>query len=69
MHSDSQSKDGAHGTGLSAVTGMVCDAIETLCCFLIGFFIAAIVLITMVSVWYRYVLDDPLSWTEQICGI
>ena len=69
MHSDSQRKDRAHGTGLSAVIGMVCDAIETVCCFLIGFFIAAIVLITMISVWYRYVLDNPLSWTEQICGI
>ena len=69
MHTGSDSQNGSHGTGLAAVTGLVCDAIETVCCFLIGFFIAAIVVITMLSVWYRYVLNDPLSWTEQISGV
>ena len=36
---------------------------------IIGGSIAAIVLITIASVWYRYVLHAPLSWTEQVCRI
>lgn len=47
----------------------VCDATEAVSRWLIGAGIAAIVAITLVSVWYRYVLNSPLSWTEQVCGI
>lgn len=47
----------------------VCDATEAVSRGLMGFGIAAIVAITLVSVWYRYVLNSPLSWTEQVCGI
>ena len=54
---------------LRGLVGKISSLAESICCFLIGLFIAAIVLITLVSVWYRYVLDNPLSWTEQICGI
>ena len=56
-------------SGLTIVIGKISDLFETICCFLLGLFIASIVLITLVSVWYRYVLDNPLSWTEQVCGI
>ena len=56
-------------SGLTVVVGKISDLLETVCCFLLGLFIASIVLITLVSVWYRYVLDNPLSWTEQVCGI
>lgn len=47
----------------------VCDGLETLSRFIIGAAIAAIVLITIVAVFYRYVIDDPLSWTEQVSRI
>jgi len=56
-------------SALTEFVGKVSGLAESLCCFLVGLFIAAIVLITLVAVWYRYVLDNPLSWTEQICGI
>ena len=72
MHSDHQnrsSQDSIMPATLRGLVGKISSLAESICCFLIGLFIAAIVLITLVSVWYRYVLDNPLSWTEQICGI
>lgn len=48
---------------------MICDGLEKLSRFIIGGAVAAIVLITIVAVFYRYVIDDPLSWTEQVSRI
>ncbi len=62
-------QDEASASFLAIAIGSLSGWMEALCCFLIGLFIASIVVITLVSVWYRYVLDNPLSWTEQICGI
>jgi TRAP-type transport system small permease protein len=47
----------------------ICDTADQLSRFIVGASIMAIVLITIVAVWYRYVLDAPLSWTEQVCRI
>jgi TRAP-type transport system small permease protein len=47
----------------------LCDAADTFSRFIVGGSIAAIVLITIVAVWYRYALNAPLSWTEQVCRI
>ncbi len=47
----------------------ICDGADQLSRFIVGASIAAIVLITIVSVWYRYGLNAPLSWTEQVCRI
>jgi len=47
----------------------LCDASEWLSRGIIGGSILAIVLITIVAVWYRYVLNAPLAWTEQVCRI
>jgi TRAP-type C4-dicarboxylate transport system permease small subunit len=47
----------------------VCDVTERASAVAAGGCIAAIVLITVVSVWYRYVLGAPLSWTEQVSRI
>jgi TRAP-type transport system small permease protein len=49
--------------------GKLCDLADTLSRAIVGGSIAAIVLITIVAVWYRYGLDAPLSWTEQVCRI
>jgi TRAP-type transport system small permease protein len=47
----------------------LCDAADQLSRFIVGGSIAAIVVITIVAVWYRYALNAPLSWTEQVCRI
>jgi TRAP-type transport system small permease protein len=47
----------------------LCNAADTLSRAIIGGSIAAIVVITIVAVWYRYALNAPLSWTEQVCRI
>jgi TRAP-type transport system small permease protein len=47
----------------------LCDAADALSQAIVGGAIAAIVTITIVAVWYRYVLNAPLSWTEQVCRI
>ncbi len=47
----------------------VCDAITRAVGNLLGLLIGAIVLITLAAVWWRYVINDPLSWTEQISRI
>ena len=47
----------------------LCDGLETLGRMIIGGAIASIVLITIASVFYRYVLNAPLSWTEQVSRI
>lgn len=47
----------------------LCDLCEGTSRWIVGASIASIVLITIMSVWYRYVLGAPLSWTEQVCRI
>ncbi|MEQ1615539.1 MAG: TRAP transporter small permease [Hyphomicrobiaceae bacterium] len=47
----------------------VCDATTRAVGNLLGLLIGAIVLITLAAVWWRYVINDPLSWTEQISRI
>lgn len=37
--------------------------------FLLGACVAAIVLVTLGAVWWRYVLDNPLSWVEQVSNM
>lgn len=49
--------------------GNLCDGAELVSRAIVGFSIAAIVGITIAAVWYRYGLDSPLSWTEQVCRI
>ena len=48
---------------------VVCDATEKVSRVLLGLSIVGVVFITCLAVWYRYVLDAPLSWTEQISRI
>ncbi|MGL4812039.1 MAG: TRAP transporter small permease, partial [Beijerinckiaceae bacterium] len=47
----------------------LCDGLESLSRFIVGGAILAIVVITVLSVWYRYVLNAPLAWTEQVSRI
>lgn len=45
------------------------EALTRLVKTIVGLLIGAIVVITLVAVWWRYVVNDPISWTEQICRI
>jgi TRAP-type transport system small permease protein len=54
--------------GFTRLWRQLCDA-DWVSRIIIGGSIAAIVLITILSVYYRYVLNAPLSWTEQVCRI
>lgn len=47
----------------------LCDGLEWLSCAIVGGAIAAIVVITIIAVWFRYGMNDPLAWTEQVCRI
>jgi TRAP-type transport system small permease protein len=65
MTSDTMASSGA----FAIFWRRVCNSAELLSRFVVGASIAAIVLITIVAVWYRYGLNAPLSWTEQVCRI
>jgi TRAP-type transport system small permease protein len=54
---------------MSKALSRACDVITRVVGNLLGLFIGAIVLITLAAVWWRYVINDPISWTEQICRI
>jgi len=35
----------------------------------LGLWVAAIVLITLAAVWWRYVMNSPIAWIEQVSNI
>jgi TRAP-type C4-dicarboxylate transport system permease small subunit len=45
------------------------EGLTTLAKYFIGALIGAIVVITLASVWWRYVLNAPLAWPEQVSRI
>lgn len=53
----------------ASALGAVCDLTERVARLVIGASVLGIVVITIASVWFRYVMDAPFSWTEQVCGI
>ncbi|PTM40976.1 TRAP transporter small permease [Bosea sp. 124] len=55
--------------GFTALWRALCDVCEWVSRVIVGGSLAAIVVITVVAVWYRYGLNNPLSWTEQVCRI
>lgn len=56
-------------SGFASFWRKLCDSAEGLSRAIVGGSILTIVAITLVAVWYRYVLNAPLSWTEQVCRI
>jgi TRAP-type C4-dicarboxylate transport system permease small subunit len=56
-------------SAFSATWRKVCDGLEAISRLIVGGAILAIVVITILSVWYRYVLNAPLAWTEQVSRI
>lgn len=47
----------------------LCDLITRLACLVLGVLITAIVVIAMAAVWWRYIVNDPMSWSEQVSRI
>ena len=47
----------------------LCDRVTALARFFLGSCIAGIVLVTLAAVWWRYMLDNPLSWIEQVSNM
>lgn len=54
---------------MSSAYTAVLDAITTVAKSFIGALVGAIVVITLAAVWWRYVLNAPLAWPEQISRI
>ena len=52
----------------SAFTALL-DAMTSIAKYVIGALVSAIVIITLAAVWWRYVLNAPLAWPEQISRI
>lgn len=54
---------------MSSAFTFVCDQIVRLAKLLLGASVGAIVVITVAAVWWRYVLNAPLAWPEQVSRI
>lgn len=59
----------AAGPPSRTALGGVCEILDRLSRIVLGTLIGLIVLVTCAAVWWRYILNDPLSWTEQISRI
>ncbi|QCI66011.1 TRAP transporter small permease [Phreatobacter stygius] len=54
---------------MKPVIGRICDAITEVAKLVLGTCVAAIVLITLAAVWWRYVVNAPIAWIEQVSNI
>lgn len=45
------------------------NAVTEVAKFALGLCVAAIVLITLAAVWWRYVVNAPIAWIEQVSNI
>ena len=54
---------------MKARIGRLSDIITEIARFALGLCVAAIVLITLAAVWWRYVVNAPIAWIEQVSNI
>ena len=54
---------------MASAFSALCDGLTASAKFLLGLFVGAIVLITLAAVWWRYALNAPLAWPEQVSRI
>ena len=52
-----------------AVLETICDVVTWAAKIILGALIGAIVVITLAAVWWRYGLNAPLAWPEQVSRI
>lgn len=54
---------------MKARIGILSDFVTEIARFALGLCVAAIVLITLAAVWWRYVVNAPIAWIEQVSNI
>ncbi|WP_066614863.1 TRAP transporter small permease [Bosea sp. PAMC 26642] len=54
---------------MKALIGRLSDIVTETAKFALGLCVAAIVLITLAAVWWRYVVNAPIAWIEQVSNI
>jgi len=54
---------------MKAVIGSLSNTVTEIAKFVLGLCVAAIVLITLAAVWWRYVMNAPIAWIEQVSNI
>jgi TRAP-type transport system small permease protein len=54
---------------MPALLTRLCDLITRVAKVFVGALVGAIVAITLAAVWWRYVLNAPLAWPEQVSRI
>jgi TRAP-type C4-dicarboxylate transport system permease small subunit len=59
----------ANDARIARLLSGVCDLITRVAKLFLGVLVGAIVAITLAAVWWRYVLNAPLAWPEQISRI
>ncbi|WP_439497455.1 TRAP transporter small permease [Bosea sp. (in: a-proteobacteria)] len=54
---------------MKALIGKTSDVVTSIAKAFLGSCIALIVLITLAAVWWRYVINSPIAWVEQVSNI
>lgn len=54
---------------MKAYIGRLSDVVTDVAKVFLGCCVAAIVLITLAAVWWRYVVNAPIAWIEQVSNI
>lgn len=69
MPSDLPSPRQPTGRAMAPSLIRLCDAVTSLAKLVLGATVGAIVVITLAAVWWRYILNAPLAWPEQVSRI
>jgi TRAP-type C4-dicarboxylate transport system permease small subunit len=54
---------------MKALIGKTSDVVTAIAKAFLGSCVALIVLITLAAVWWRYVMNSPIAWIEQVSNI
>jgi TRAP-type C4-dicarboxylate transport system permease small subunit len=54
---------------MKSLIGRACELVTDVAKLFLGSCIALIVLITLAAVWWRYVVNAPIAWIEQVSNI
>ncbi len=54
---------------MTAIISKLSEWVAEIAKFFLATWVAAIVLITLAAVWWRYVINAPIAWIEQVSNI
>jgi TRAP-type C4-dicarboxylate transport system permease small subunit len=54
---------------MTAIISKLSEWVTEIAKFFLATWVAAIVLITLAAVWWRYVINAPIAWIEQVSNI